>query len=101
MTYLGTTMTKSKELAQLTFQAFTTNDKPLAEIAVTRPQFEKSLANLEETVLSSAGRVVQKLAANVPERKVMREQERLKAQTFRAALSTLPRDQVWIDKRLK
>jgi hypothetical protein len=77
-------------------------DKPVVKISVTRQQFESSLASLQEDVAAHAAITFASLGLHKKDDKgAEKEQSAFHSKTYKSALATLPKDQVFVSPKLK
>jgi hypothetical protein len=89
------------QLAELTFIGVS-DDQPVVKITVTRPQYETLLSGLQETVASHANVTFANLGMHRKDDKgAAKEQDTFQAQTYKATLAKLPKDQVFVSPKLK
>jgi hypothetical protein len=92
---------KAPELKQLTYVGLL-DDQPALKITVTRQEFDQKLSNMQETIASYAAITFAKLGLHKTDDKgALKEQEQQKTKTYKAALSFLPKDRVYISPKLK
>lgn len=92
---------KAPELKELTYIGIL-GDEPVLKITVTRQEFDQKLSNVQETIASYAAITFAKLGLHKTDDKgALKEQEQQKSKTYKAALSFLPKDRVFISPRLK
>jgi hypothetical protein len=105
MTYWAEFMTaifsKAPELQQLTYTGVL-DDQPALKITVTRKEFDEKLSRTQETIASYAAITFAKLGLHRTDDKgAKKDQEQQKTRTYKAALSFLPKDRVFISPKLK
>jgi hypothetical protein len=105
MTYWAEFMTamfaKSAALKQLTYIGVI-NDQPVLKITVTREEYDQKLSRVQETIASYAAVTFAKLGLHKTDDKgAKRDQEQQKTKTYKAALSFLPKDHVFVSPKLK
>jgi hypothetical protein len=105
MTYWAEFMTamfsKSAALKQLTYVGVL-DDQPVLKITVTRQQFDEHLARTQETIASYAAITFAKLGLHKTDDKgAKKDQEQQKTKIYKAALSALPKDAVFVSPKLK
>jgi hypothetical protein len=105
MTYWAEFLTamflKSPELKEVTYNGIH-NDQPVLKITVTRREFDEHLSNVQETIASYAAITFAKLGLHKTDDKgALKDQEQQKTKTYKAALSSLPKDRVFISPKLK
>jgi hypothetical protein len=92
---------KAPELKELTYIG-TLNDQPVLKITVTRQEFDQKLSSVQETIASYAAITFAKLGLHKTDDKgALKDQEQQKTKTYKAALSFLPKDHVFISPKLK
>src|SRR5215471_312575 len=92
---------KAPELKELTYIGLL-NDDPVLKITVTRQEFDQKLSNVQETIASYAAITFATLGLHKTDDKgALKDQEQQKTKTYRAALSFLPKDRVFVSPKLK
>ena len=92
---------KAPELKELTYVGLL-NDDPVLKITVTRQEFDQKLSNVQETIASYAAITFAKLGLHKTDDKgALKDQEEQKTKTYKAALSFLPKDRVFVSPKLK
>jgi hypothetical protein len=92
---------KAPELKQLSYVGML-NDEPVLKISVTRQEFDQKLSTVQETIASYAAITFAKLGLHKTDDKGARkDQEQQKTKTYKAALSFLPKDRVFVSPKLK
>jgi hypothetical protein len=92
---------KAPDLKELTYNGLV-NDEPVLKITVTRQEFEQKLSTVQETIASYAAITFAKLGLHKTDDKgAMKDQEQQKTKTYKAALSFLPKDRVFVSPKLK
>jgi len=92
---------KAPELKQLTYIGLL-NDEPVLRITVTRSEFDQKLSSVQETIASYAAITFAKLGLHKTDDKgALKDQEQQKTKTYKAALSFLPKDRVFVSPKLK
>jgi hypothetical protein len=92
---------KAPELKQLSYIGML-NDEPVLKITVTRAEFDQKLSSVQETIASYAAITFAKLGLHKTDDKgALKDQEQQKTKTYRAALSFLPKDRVFVSPKLK
>jgi hypothetical protein len=92
---------KAPELKQLTYVGLL-DDQPVLKITVLRQEFDEKLSRVQETIASYAAITFAKLGLHKTDDKGARkDQEQQKTKTYKAALSFLPKDRVFISPKLK
>lgn len=77
-------------------------DQPVLKITVTREQFERGLANLQEEIASHSAVTFASLGMRTTNDKgAAKEQIAFHSKTYKSALSTLPKNQVFVSPKLK
>ena len=105
MTYWAEFMTamfeKSAALDKVTYVGLL-NDQPVLKITATRAEFDQNLSRVQETIASYAAVTFAKLGLHKTNDKgAKKDQERQKTKTYKAALSFLPKDRVFVSPKLK
>jgi hypothetical protein len=78
------------------------NDQPVVKISVTREQFMSSLASLQEEVAAHAAITFASLGMHKKDDKgAEKEQNAFQSKTYKSALATLPKNQVFVSPKLK
>jgi tRNA U54 and U55 pseudouridine synthase Pus10 len=78
------------------------NDEPVMRITVTRAEYDGKLSTVQETIASFAAITFAKLGLHKTDDKgALKEQEQQKTKTYKAALSFLPKDRVFVSPKLK
>jgi hypothetical protein len=99
--FTTTMFSKAPSLKQLTYVGVL-NDQPVLKITVTRHEYDEKLSRVQETIASYAAITFAKLGLHKTDDKGARkDQEQQKAKTYRAALSFLPKDRVFVSPKLK
>ncbi len=99
--YMTTMFAKSDDLKELTFNGVW-NDESVLKITVTREEFDKGLSKTQENVSAFAAITFAKLGMGKSDDKGARkEQEAHKTKTYKAALSSLPKERVTVSPKLK
>lgn len=89
------------DLKRLSFAGLQ-NDQPVVRVDMTREQFQAGLAGLQEDIASHAAITFASLGMKKTDDKgALKEQEAFKAKTYKAALATLPKQQVSVSPKLK
>ncbi len=92
---------KVPDLKNLTFIG-THNDAEILKISLSREQFNNGFAGLQEDIAAYAAVTFQKLGMGAgSEKAVLKDRENFQTKTYKAALASLPKDQVTIAKNLK
>jgi hypothetical protein len=92
---------KAPELKELTYTGLL-GDEPVLKITVTRQEFDGKLSTVQETIASYAAITFAKLGLHKTDDKgALKDQEQQKAKTYKAALSFLPKDHVYVSSKLK
>jgi hypothetical protein len=92
---------KSGSLKQLTYVGLH-GDQPVLKITVTRQQFDEKLSRVQETIASYAAITFAKLGLHKTDDKgAKKDQEQQRTRTYKAALSFLPKDAVFVSPKLK
>jgi hypothetical protein len=92
---------KAPNLKELTYTGLL-NDEPVMKVTVTRAEFDSKLSTVQETIASFAAITFAKLGLHKTDDKgALKEQETQKTKTYKAALSFLPKDKVFISPKLK
>ena len=92
---------KAPELKELTYIGLL-NEDPVLKITVTRQEFDQKLSNVQETIASYAAITFAKLGLHKTDDKgALKDQEQKKTQTYKTALSFLPKDRVFVSPKLK
>jgi hypothetical protein len=77
-------------------------DQPVVKITVTREQFDRGLSNLQEEIASHSAVTFASLGMRTTNDKgAAKEQIAFHSKTYKAALSTLPKNQVFVSPKLK
>jgi hypothetical protein len=105
MTYWAEFLTamflKAPELQEVTYSGIY-NDQPVLKVTVTRQEFDQHLSNVQETIASYAAITFAKLGLHKTDDKgALKDQEQQKTKTYKAALSFLPKDHVFVSPKLK
>ncbi len=105
MTYWAEFLTamflKAPELKEVTYNGIL-DDQPVLKITVTRQEFDQHLSNVQETIASYAAITFAKLGLHKTDDKgALKDQEQQKTKTYKAALSSLPKDHVSVSSKLK
>lgn len=91
---------KVPDLKQVTYVGVH-DDAPVLRIAVTREQFDREFAGLQESIAAHAAVTFQAIGTGRSgEKAAEREQETYKLKTYKSALALLPKAQVTISPRL-
>ncbi len=91
---------KAPELKQLTYSGLL-DDQPVMKITVTRQEFDSKLSTVQETIASYAAITFAKLGLHKTDDKgAMKDQEQQKTKTYKAALSFLPKERVFVSPKL-
>jgi hypothetical protein len=99
--FLTTMFLKAPELKEVTYNGVL-DDQPVLKITVTRQEFDQHLSNVQETIASYAAITFAKLGLHKTDDKgAMKDQEQQKSKTYKAALSSLPKDRVFVSPKLK
>jgi hypothetical protein len=99
--FTSTMFSKAPALKQLTYVGVL-NDTPILKITVLREEFEQKLSNVQETIASYAAITFAKLGLHKTDDKgALKDQEEQKTKTYKAALSFLPKQRVFISPKLK
>ena len=99
--FTSTMFNKAPNLKELTYTGLL-NDEPVMKITVMRPEFDAKLSTVQETIASFAAITFAKLGLHKTDDKgALKEQEQQKTKTYKAALSFLPKDRVFISPKLK
>lgn len=99
--FTSTMFNKAPNLKELTYTGLL-NDEPVMKITVTRPEYDAKLSTVQETIASYAAITFAKLGLHKTDDKgALKEQETQKTKTYKAALSFLPKDRVFISPKLK
>ena len=99
--FTSTMFTKAPNLKELTYTGLL-NDEPIMKITVTRSEFDAKLSTVQETIASFAAITFAKLGLHKTDDKgALKEQETQKTKTYKAALSFLPKDHVFLSPKLK
>jgi hypothetical protein len=92
---------KAPELKELSYVGVL-NDQPVLKIAVTRQEFDQKLSTVQDTIASYAAITFAKLGLHKTDDKgALKDQEQQKTKTYKAALSFLPKDRVFVSPKLK
>jgi len=92
---------KVDELKELTFIGVQ-NDQPVVKITATRQQFDSSLANLQESVAAHSAVTFASLGMRTTDDKgAEKEQRTFQSKTYKTALASLPKNQVFVSPKLK
>jgi hypothetical protein len=105
MTYWAEFLTamflKAPELKEVTYNGIL-DDQAVLKITVTRQEFDQHLSNVQETIASYAAITFAKLGLHKTDDKgALKDQEQQKTKTYKAALSSLPKDHVSVSSKLK
>jgi hypothetical protein len=105
MTYWAEFLTamflKAPELKAVTYNGIL-DDQPVLKITVTRQEFDQHLSNVQETIASYAAITFAKLGLHkIDDKGALKDQEQQKTKTYKAALSFLPKDHVFVSPKLK
>jgi hypothetical protein len=105
MTYWAEFLTamflKAPELKEVTYRGIL-GDQPVLKITVTRQEFDQHLSNVQETIASYAAITFAKLGLHKTDDKgALKDQEQQKTKTYKAALSFMPKDHVFVSPKLK
>lgn len=88
-------------LKELTFIGLH-NDQPVVKITVTREQFNSQLASLQEEIAAHSAVTFASLGLRTTDDKgAAREQSSFQSKTYKSALGTLPKNQVFVSPKLK
>jgi hypothetical protein len=88
-------------LKELTFVGVH-NDQPVVKITLTRAQFNSQLSNLQEEIAAHSAVTFASLGMHKTDDKgAAREQNTFQSKTYKSALSTLPKNQVFVSPKLK
>lgn len=99
--FTSTMFSKAPALKELTYIGVL-NDQPILKITVLRDEFEQKLSNVQETIASYAAVTFAKLGLHKTDDKgALKDQEEQKTKTYKAALSFLPKQRVFISPKLK
>jgi hypothetical protein len=99
--FTSTMFSKAPDLKELTYTG-TLNDEPVMKITVTRQEYDSKLSTVQETIASYAAITFAKLGLHKTDDKgALKEQEQQKTKTYKAALSFLPKDRVFVSPKLK
>ena len=99
--FLTAMFSKSAGLKQLTYVGVL-DDQPVLKITVTRQQFDEKLSRVQETIASYAAITFAKLGLHKTDDKgAKKDQEQQRTRTYKAALSFLPKDAVFVSPKLK
>jgi hypothetical protein len=92
---------KAPELKAVTYNGIL-DDQPILKITVTRQEFDQHLSNVQETIASYAAITFAKLGLHkIDDKGALKDQEQQKSKTYKAALSFLPKDHVFVSPKLK
>jgi hypothetical protein len=92
---------KAPDLKELTYVGLL-DDAPAMKITVTRAEFDSKLSTVQETIASYAAITFAKLGLHKTDDKGARkDQEQQKTKTYKAALSFLPKERVFVSPKLK
>ena len=92
---------KAPELQQVTYTGLL-NDQPALRITTSRQQFDAKLSTVQETIASYSAITFAKLGLHkIDDKGAKKDQEKHKTEVYRAALATLPKDQVMVSAKLK
>jgi hypothetical protein len=92
---------KSPDLQQVTYIGLL-NDQPALKITTTRQQFDAKLSTVQETIASYSAITFAKLGLHKTDDKgAKKDKEQHTTQVYKAALATLPKDQVMVSPKLK
>ncbi|HMF39309.1 MAG TPA: hypothetical protein VKQ32_01385 [Polyangia bacterium] len=92
---------KAPELQQVTYTGLL-NDQPALKITTNRQQFDAKLSTVQETIASYSAITFAKLGLHkIDDKGAKKDQEKHKTEVYRAALATLPKDQVMVSAKLK
>lgn len=105
MTYWAEFLTamflKAPELKEVTYDGILA-DQPVLKITVTRQEFDQHLSNVQETIASYAAITFAKLGLHkIDDKGALKDQEQQKTKTYKAALSFMPKDHVFVSPKLK
>lgn len=99
--FTNTMFSKAPNLAELTYVGVL-DDQPVLKITVTRPEFDSKLSTVQETIASYAAITFAKLGLHKTDDKgALKDQEQQKTKTYKAALSFLPKNRVFVSPKLK
>ncbi|HEX3696818.1 MAG TPA: hypothetical protein VH374_15675 [Polyangia bacterium] len=99
--FTNTMFSKAPELAELTYNGIL-DDQPVLKITVTRQEFDSKLSTVQETIASYAAITFAKLGLHKTDDKgALKDQEQQKTKTYKAALSFLPKNRVFVSPKLK
>jgi hypothetical protein len=99
--FTSTMFNKAPDLKQLTYIGVL-NDEPVLKITVNREEYDSKLSTVQETIAAYAAVTFAKLGLHKTNDKgALKEQEAHKTKTYKAALSFVPRDRVFISPKLK
>jgi hypothetical protein len=99
--FTSTMFSKAPNLKELTYTGLL-NDEPVMKITVTRAEYDAKLSTVQETIASFAAITFAKLGLHKTDDKgALKEQEQQKTKTYKAALSFLPKDRVFVSPKLK
>jgi hypothetical protein len=99
--FTNTMFSKAPNLKELTYSGML-NDDQIMKITVTRQEFDSKLSTVQETIASFAAITFAKLGLHKTDDKgALKEQEQQKTKTYKAALSFLPKERVFISPKLK
>jgi hypothetical protein len=99
--FLTTMFSKAPELASLSYTGVL-DDQPVLKVTVTRKEFDEHLSRTQETIASYAAITFAKLGMHKTDDKgAKKDQEQQRTKTYRAALSFLPKERVFVSPKLK
>jgi len=99
--FTNTMFSKAPQLSEMTYVGVL-DDQPVLKITVTRPEFDSKLSTVQETIASYAAITFAKLGLHKTDDKgALKDQEQQKTKTYKAALSFLPRNRVYVSPKLR
>lgn len=99
--YMTSMFARVPELKELTYIGVH-QDEPVARITATREQYQSTLAGLQENIASHAAVTFANLGMGKKDDKAaMKDQEAFKSNTYKTALTALPKGQVSLSPKLK
>ena len=99
--FTSTMFSKAPALQELTYNGVM-DDQAVLKITVNRQEYEQKLSNVQETIASYAAITFAKLGLHKTDDKgALKDQEQQKTKTYKAALSFLPKNRVFVSPKLK
>ncbi len=99
--FTNTMFSKAPQLSELTYIGVL-DDQPVLKITVTRQEFDSKLSTVQETIASYAAITFAKLGLHKTDDKgALKDQEQQKTKTYKAALSFLPKNRVFVSPKLR